>query len=233
MAIIPVPSMTPVPHFPALSERATGTYNASAYAFGAHMADTFNAELDAVAENVVHNAGEAAASAVASAASADASAISAAAAATARDATFNAANFKGDWSTLTGALAIPASVRHNGRFWLLLANVADVTLAVPGVSASWTPLDAASLPLVHVTTTTTQTAIPGQHYSLENAAATTLTLPASPIDGDVVWVTVNNGRTDNVLARNGAQIMGLSENMTLDVVMTYQLRFINTSWRLL
>jgi hypothetical protein len=86
--------------------------------------------------------------------------------------------------------------------------------------------------LVH-TTTTTQTAIPGQHYSLENAAATTVTLPASPIDGDVVWVTVNNGRTDNVLARNGQQIMGVAEDMTLDVVMTYQLRFIGTSWRLL
>lgn len=232
MAIIPVPSMTPVPTFPALSERAAGTYNSSAYAFGTHLSGVFNGELDAVAENVAHNAGEAAASAVASAASAVASADSAAAAATARDATFNAANFKGDWSTLTGALAIPASVRHNGRFWLLLANVADVTLAVPGVSASWSPLDAASLPLVHVTTTT-HTATPGTHCSLENAAATTITLPASPLDGDVVWVTVNNGRTDNVLARNGTQIMGLAEDMTLDVVMTYQLRFINTSWRLL
>ena len=232
MAIVPVPPLADIPHFPALSERATGTYNASAYAFGTHMADTFNAELDAVAENVVHNAGEAAASAVASAASAVASAGSAAAAAIARDATFNAANFKGDWATLTGALNLPASVRHNGRFWLLVANVADVAAAVPGVSASWTPLDAASLPLVHVTTTT-HTAAPGSHCSLENAAATTITLPASPLDGDVVWVTVNNGRTDNVLARNGTQIMGVAEDMTLDVVMTYQLRFINTSWRLL
>ena len=232
MAIIPVPSMTPVPTFPALSERAAGTYNASAYAFGTHLSGVFNGELDAVAENVVHNAGEAAASAVASAASAVASADSAAAAAIARDATFNAANFKGDWSTLTGALNLPASVRHNGRFWLLVANVADVAAAVPGVSASWSPLDAASLPLVHATTTT-QTAIPGQHYSLENATATTLTLPAAPLDGDIVWVTVANGRTDNVLARNGSQIMGLAEDMTLDVPATYQLRFINTSWRIL
>lgn len=232
MAITPVPSMTPVPHFPALSERAAGTYNSSAYAFGTHLSSVFNDELDAVAENVVHNAGEAAASAVASAASAVASADSAAAAATARDATFNAANFKGDWSTLTGALEIPASVRHNGRFWLLVANVADVTLEVPSVSASWTPLDSASLPLVHVTTTT-HTATPGSHCSIENAAATTVTLPASPLEGDIVWVTVSNGRTDNVLARNSTQIIGVAEDMTLDVVMTYQLRFTNTSWRLL
>ena len=93
-------------------------------------------------------------------------------------------------------------------------------------------LDAALLPLVHVTTTT-HTATPGTHCSLENAAATTVTLPASPIDGDVVWVTVNNGRTDNVLSRNSTQIMGVAEDMTLDVAMTYQLRFIGTSWRLL
>lgn len=232
MAIQPVPVMTPVPHFPALSERAAGTYNASAYAFGTHLSVTFNGELLAVANNVLANATDAQASATAAAGSATASAASATQSAQARDAAFNAANFRGDWSALSGPLNLPASVRHNGRFWLLVANVADVTLAVPGVSASWSPLDAASLPLVHVTTTT-HTATPGSHCSLENAAATTVTLPASPLDGDVVWVTVNNGRTDNVLARNGTQIMGVAEDMTLDVVMTYQLRFINTSWRLL
>lgn len=65
MALLPVPAMTDTPHFPALSERAAGTYNSSAYAFGTHMADTFNAELDAVADNVLHNATEAEASAAA------------------------------------------------------------------------------------------------------------------------------------------------------------------------
>ncbi len=59
MAIQPVPSMTAIPHFPALSERAAGTYNSSAYAFGNHMAVTFNGELLAVANNVKNNADEA------------------------------------------------------------------------------------------------------------------------------------------------------------------------------
>jgi hypothetical protein len=84
----PVPPLTPVPHFPALSERALGTYNSSAYAFGTHMADTFNGELAAVAENVKSNADEAAASAGAAAGAvnaaagaADAAAVSAGAAA--------------------------------------------------------------------------------------------------------------------------------------------------------
>lgn len=49
----------------------------------------------------------------------------------------SSANFKGYWSSLTGALAIPASVSHNGSLWLLLSNVADVTAHAPGVSSSW------------------------------------------------------------------------------------------------
>lgn len=45
--------------------------------------------------------------------------------------------FKGYWSSLTGALAIPASVSHLGNFWALLESVADVTLEVPSVSTKW------------------------------------------------------------------------------------------------
>lgn len=52
-----------------------------------------------------------------------------------------AANYKGNWSTLTGALNMPASVRHNGNYWALNADLADVTTATPGVSASWQPLN--------------------------------------------------------------------------------------------
>lgn len=47
------------------------------------------------------------------------------------------ANFKGAWSALTGALAVPASVFHSGAFWVLLSDVADVTAKVPGVAAEW------------------------------------------------------------------------------------------------
>jgi hypothetical protein len=60
MAITPVPSMTDTPPFPALSDRAAGTYNGMAYAFGTHMADKFNGEVVAVAESAYQNAVEAA-----------------------------------------------------------------------------------------------------------------------------------------------------------------------------
>lgn len=49
-----------------------------------------------------------------------------------------AANFKGLWSSLTGSLSTPASVKHNGEFWELLNNLADVTTSEPGISGDWT-----------------------------------------------------------------------------------------------
>lgn len=59
MAIAPVPPLTDIPPFPALSDRAAGTYNSKAFAFATHMADTFNGEVTAVATNVRQNALEA------------------------------------------------------------------------------------------------------------------------------------------------------------------------------
>lgn len=48
-----------------------------------------------------------------------------------------AANFRGAWSALTGALTVPASVSHAGTVWLLTVNVANVALETPGVSSAW------------------------------------------------------------------------------------------------
>ncbi len=47
------------------------------------------------------------------------------------------ANFKGQWSTLTGALNKPAAVGHGGLFWLLLNNLANVTTSEPGMTNDW------------------------------------------------------------------------------------------------
>lgn len=48
-----------------------------------------------------------------------------------------ASNFKGRWSDLTGPLAAPATVFHDGTTWALLDSLPDVTAAEPGVSPSW------------------------------------------------------------------------------------------------
>lgn len=49
----------------------------------------------------------------------------------------SSANFKGEWASLVGALARPATVLHAGKFWVLLSNLADVAAAEPGISPAW------------------------------------------------------------------------------------------------
>lgn len=45
--------------------------------------------------------------------------------------------FLGNWDEQTGAATMPASVLHDGGFWVLMANVADITAHEPGVSVVW------------------------------------------------------------------------------------------------
>lgn len=48
------------------------------------------------------------------------------------------AGFKGLWSSLTGALSKPATVFHNGTYWALLNNLANVTASEPSLTnADW------------------------------------------------------------------------------------------------
>jgi hypothetical protein len=83
-----------------------------------------------------------------------------------------------------------------------------------GSAPSWQT--ASGTPTLNVVSGTTQTAAASNHYVLTNASATTLTLPASPSAGAVVWVTIANGRTDNVIARNGSNINSVAEDMIVD-----------------
>ena len=85
MPVITPPVLTKIPDFPALSDRAAGTYNSKAFAFGTHMADVFNGEMAALAANVQNNAQQAVTAAAGiddQAAVATAQAVAAAASAT-------------------------------------------------------------------------------------------------------------------------------------------------------
>ncbi len=53
----------------------------------------------------------------------------------ARDAAQSISDYKGGWDTLSGALSIPASVYHEGSYWLLISNLADVTAQEPEESS--------------------------------------------------------------------------------------------------
>lgn len=100
-------------------------------------ANIFHSELPGFANemNTLASWMEDTASAVeADAANAAASAVSASESSSAAIAV---SEYKGPWSSLTGALNIPASSSHDGIIWILAENVADVTAVEPGVSDKW------------------------------------------------------------------------------------------------
>jgi hypothetical protein len=82
------------------------------------------------------------------------------------------------------------------------------------------------LPTVEVTASTAITAAVNKHYVLTAATAATVTLPASPTISDTIYVTVSNGLTTNVVARNGQNIQGIAEDLTLNATYaSVQLRY--------
>ncbi|WP_212646388.1 hypothetical protein [Delftia sp. PE138] len=99
-----------------------------------------------------------------------------------------------------------------------------------GTNASW----AYPFPSYLAVSGTSATATLGSLHGLQNASATTLTLPASPANGDIVGIRAENLRIDNVINRNGNLLMGLAENMTIDnpyfpIVLQFQTGY---GWRL-
>lgn len=108
---------------------------------------------------------------------------------------------------------------------------AGTGISITNGSGSITITNTASgTPTLNVVTGTTQAAVANNHYVLTNVAATTVTLPATPAAGDVVWITVGNGLTTNVVARNGSNIQSLAEDLTLNAAYAaVQMRYINST----
>jgi len=50
-------------------------------------------------------------------------------------------NFIGLWSDQTRAKTVPTSVYHNGAFYALTSNIADITAKTPGVASEWVLTD--------------------------------------------------------------------------------------------
>lgn len=61
---------------------------------------------------------------------------------------------------------------------------------------------------------TNTAAVAGTYYTL--TASLTLTLPASPAAGDLIAFSNRSGTTTATIARNGNNIMGSAEDLTLD-----------------
>lgn len=101
-------------------------------------------------------------------------------------------------SALAFSAALPGQTGSAGR-----------VVRTDGVTASW----GSDAGVVSVISTNTA-AQNGYFYVL--TATITLTLPASPTAGDRVSVVNRSGTATPVIGRNGQNIMGLAEDMTLD-----------------
>ena len=91
-------------------------------------------------------------------------------------------------------------------------------------------------PVYRPVTGTSTTAAVGEWLGLANASLTTVTAPASPSVDDEFWVSPENGRNDNKIARNSQLIMGLAEDIDIGSRdETVRLVFVGGSigWRLL
>ena len=116
-----------------------------------------------------------------------------------------AANFKNLWSNLTGSLNTPASVKHNGRFWLLLNNLANVTASEPGVSSDWISMDAGVEITQKISTNTT--GVQGVIYIFTAPCA--LTLPQTGwIKGDRIGYRLATSPGPTVLLNFGTLKFG-------------------------
>jgi len=90
-----------------------------------------------------------------------------------------AANFKGLWEDLTGALSIPATVGHLGSLWFLVTNTTNVTLDEPSVSDKWEKFVGG-----WDNQTTSVIAYPNSPLSLKVTTASLVTISPTFIIGD-------------------------------------------------
>lgn len=90
-----------------------------------------------------------------------------------------------------------------------------------------------AFPTMNIVTGTSVTAVIRNHYIITNSAQTSITLPAAPTSGDVIWISSDNLLTNNTILRNGNKIKSLAENMLIDIAnVTVQLRYVdaNVGW---
>lgn len=87
---------------------------------------------------------------------------------------------------------------------------ANVTITANAPGGWWAPTTS-------IVTGNSVSAAKDTRYFLTNNSSTIVTLPATPTQGDTIYVVVTNQLANNVIARNGNKIMSLSEDLTLDI----------------
>ena len=142
------------------------------------------------------------------------------------------ANFVGQWSTLTGALNVPAVVFHSAGYWQLLVNLADVTTSEPGTNGDWA---VAIVKPNWGSVSASVTLIVNSYSAVDFGTGTlTITLPPIPSENDFIQLYKSAGVAEGTtIARNGETIMGLSEDLTIDTeANSLYLVYNGTDWRI-
>ena len=190
-----MPTISALPAAPDPNDRST--FNARAYPWSVALS-TMTGEINALLPSID------------SAATASAAAIA-------------AANYKGLWSSLTGALAIPASVFHASKVWMLTESVADVTAQVPGVSAKWISFTASAPSLTRSARTSNTilgTADKGKLIDITSGTFSQ-TFDAVATLGDGWWCYLRNSGTGVVtLDPNDAETIDGVATKALDPLQT-------------
>ena len=139
-------------------------------------------------------------------------------------------------TTLTTAFQVTGDTNGDLVFKTGASGTTALTISSSQVANFTNPITVGGTALagllitLNVVSGTTQAATANNQYVLTNAAATTVTLPASPSAGDVIYVTVGNSLSTNVVARNGNNIMGLAQDLTLNSPnASAQLRYVNST----
>ncbi|MEJ5128220.1 hypothetical protein WH367_19425 [Comamonas sp. MYb21] len=212
----PVPPIDPqLPPFPG-PNTPESAYDDMAFDWGTAVPGHGN-RIAAIGQNVYDNAVEALQSAEDAADSAQDAADQLALVQTAANGAFAAANYKGDWAGLTGALAVPATVTHLGRLWYLKSNLANVASQTPALGSTyWGEVSRNDFTVLPCPAGTTIAADRGMYRM--SSGSSVLQLPASPFHGMVVAAVNMSGTLTPVIQRNGKTICGDAEDYVMNVL---------------
>ena len=133
------------------------------------------------------------------------------------DTAVTSVNFKGNYSNLSGALNVPASVYHSGKYWQLLNNMADVTTESPSVGATNWALATQSAGRVPIDTPATLS-VSGRYF-VSGDGIVTLPDPATLPDGFGFDIAKNGSDTPTISVGTSKvkSKLGFTDGVILDV----------------
>lgn len=213
MTIVAVPAIRDLGTVPN-NNMDESTFNSASESFTSNI-PPWGGDLKAVADSAKTNAEHSHAKAGESAASAQTAADRLADVNSAASGAFAAANYKGEWSGLAGALNLPATVTHQGRLWYLKSNLANVATQPPALgSAYWGEVSRNDFQIIGAGAGNTN-AVDRGFYRM-TAGSATVVLPRNPFHGMQIGAVNLSGLLTAQIDCNFNKIMGRLQNLYMD-----------------